>query len=224
MMVTRVVSVLVIGLALVAPATVAAGKEDAAAADAHAAPDASDHSEDGHGDGGGLNPVSLEAFQADLAVWTAAVFLVLLLILWKFAWGPITRGLDTREQGVADQIAQAEESNRQAKELLAQYEQKLADSKEEVREILARARSEAEQAGHQMLDKAREESRAEQQRAMRQIDLATTDALKQLADKSATLAVELAGKIVGEKLDPKSHARLIERAVTSFAGQKPGNN
>ena len=58
-----------------------------------------------------VDPNPLE-FRTDLAIWTGIVFLVLLLVLWKFAWGPIASGLDQREQAVADQIAAAEKSNR----------------------------------------------------------------------------------------------------------------
>jgi len=53
-------------------------------------------------------------FQRDLALWTGVVFVLLFAILWKFAWGPIREGLDKREQGIADQIAQAEAANQRS--------------------------------------------------------------------------------------------------------------
>ena len=64
-----------------------------------------------------------------------------------------------------------------------------------------------------MIDKAKEDAKAEYQRAVKQIDAATAAAIKELADQSATMAVELAGKIVRAKLNPSDHARLIEQAV-----------
>jgi len=165
---------------------------------------------------GDINPLSLQEIKGDLAIWTATVFLVLLLILWKFAWKPLAQGLDKRERGIADQITQAEQANQQAKDLLAQYEQKLAGSREQVRAILEQARRDAEQVGRDMLEKAKGEARAEHQRALRQIETATAVALQELADLSATLAVELAGKIVHAKLNPNDHAQLIEQAVANF--------
>jgi F-type H+-transporting ATPase subunit b len=173
---------------------------------------------------GSMNPLAPSEWQLDLAIWTAVVFLLLLLILWKYAWGPLTQGLDKREQAVADQIAEAEKANQEAKQLLVQYELKLADAQVEVRAMLDQARRDAEQLGREMMDKAKADARTEQQRALRQIDAATTAALKELADRSATLAVELAGKIVRAKLNPKDHAKLIEQAVANFAGRPPGNN
>jgi F-type H+-transporting ATPase subunit b len=167
---------------------------------------------------GGGTPLS---FKEDLAIWTAVVFLVLLLILWKFAWGPLARGLEKREHGIAEQIAQAEQSNMQAKRLLAQYEQKLADSQEDVRGILEQARRNSEQLGREMLEKAKHEAKAEQQRAVEQIDAATANALKELAEQSSTLAVELAGRILRAELKPEDHAQLIQQAVSNFAQQEP---
>ena len=163
------------------------------------------------GEGGG----PLE-WRSDLALWTAVVFLCLLAILWKFAWGPLADGLDKRENKIADQIAQADEANRQAKNLLAGYEKKLADAQDDVRGILEQGRCDAEQVGRQMLDKAKEEAKAEQQRALKQIEAATGAAIQELADQSAALAVELAGKIVHAKLNPADHVRLIEQAVAGF--------
>jgi len=165
---------------------------------------------------GDINPLAPSAWKADLAIWTAVVFLLLLAVLWKFAWGPLADGLDKRENKIADQIAQADEANRQAKDLLAGYEKKLADAQDDVRGILEQGRRDAELLGRQMLEKAKEEAKAEQQRALKQIETATGAAINELADQSAALAVELAGKIVHAKLNPADHARLIEQAVAGF--------
>jgi F-type H+-transporting ATPase subunit b len=167
-----------------------------------------------------LNPVTFRGFTfpGDLSIWTAVVFVVVLLILGKFAWGPIAQGLQKREQQIADQIAQAEQSNQDARQLLADYQQKLAASHDEVRGIVEQGRRDAEQIGRELVEKAKAEADAERQRALHDIESATSASLKELADRSASLAVELAGKIVRTRLDPKDHARLIQEAVAGFTG------
>jgi F-type H+-transporting ATPase subunit b len=174
----------------------------------------------GHAAGAGpvdLNPLSPDKLQGDLAIWTAVVFLLLMLVLRKYAWGPLTAGLDKREHGIAQQIEQAEAANRQAKQLLTQYEQRLLDAKDEVRGILEQARRDAERVGQQVIAEAKAQGAAERERALKQIDTATSVAMKEIADQAAGLAVDLAGKIVRAKLNPRDHAQMIEQAVADFA-------
>ena len=170
--------------------------------------------------GEGAGPLT---FKSDLALWTAVVFLCLLSILWKFAWKPIAAGLDKREHGIADQIAQAENANQQAKQLLADYQRKLAEAKDEVRGIVEQGRRDAEKLGHELIGKAKEEARAEHARAVKQIEAATDAAVQDLTNRCAAMAVELAGKIVGVKLNPADHSRLIEEAVGAFGANKTEN-
>jgi len=171
--------------------------------------------------GEALNPITFHGFNwpGDLAVWTLVVFLVVLAILWRFAWGPIRQGLSKREQEIAGQIAEAQRTHAEARELLAEYERKLAASKEEVRGLLEAGRRQAEQLARQTLDQAKQDAAGQRQRALEQIESATAAALKELADRSATLAVELAGKILRVRLNPQDHARLIEEAVAEFVEQ-----
>lgn len=168
--------------------------------------------------GESAGPVNPMEWKSDLAIWTAVVFLCLLAVLWKFAWKPIAEGLDKREQNIADQIAQAEAANQKANDILSDYQSQLAAAGDQVRAILDQGRRDAGQVGQELVDKAKQEAKAEYQRAVKQIDAATADAIKELANQSATLAVELAGKIVRSKLTPDDHSRLIEDAVAGFVG------
>ncbi len=171
----------------------------------------------GHAEGG-LNPLD---FKADLALWTAVVFLLLLAVLGPTAWRRIVQALDERERNIDGQIAAAEQANAEAKRILADYEQRLANAEAEVREILERGRREAEALSRRILDETREESRREKERALREIEAATDDALRELVERSADLAVELAGKIMQAKLDRAAHARLIEQAVSGLGSSVP---
>jgi len=89
---------------------------------------------------------------------------------------------------------------------------------------MARARQDAEQAGREMLERAKAEAEAERRRALREIDAAAASAMKDLADRSASLAVDLAGRIVGAKLKRADHAQLIEQAMGNLARQEPSSN
>jgi F-type H+-transporting ATPase subunit b len=218
--VLRVGLVVLLGLAV--PLALATGttvaQEHGEAAHGEAAHGAAEHGAgDGHGGGeghgGAPSPMTIDF---DLAIFTVLIFAILLAVLWKFAWGPISAALDLREQKIADNIAAAEQCNVEAKHLLAGYEAKLAAAREEVRGILDEARRDAEHAGQELIAKARADAQAEIQRGKHEIETATSQALNELAKTSANLAVDLAGKIVSAKLNTADHARLIEEALASF--------
>jgi len=166
----------------------------------------------------GLNPITFRGvnFRGDLAIWTAVVFLVVLAILWKYAWKPLSAALDRREQGLADQLAQAQAANEQARRLLEEYQQKLAAAEAQVQEIIEAGRKEAERVGRELIADAKAETAREREQALKRIDAAADAALQELADRSAALAIELAGKILQSELSPEKHARLLETTLAAW--------
>jgi len=163
-------------------------------------------------------------FKSDLAIYSFVIFLLLLAILNKFAWGPISTGLEKREHRIAEHIAAAERSHEEAKAMLAEYERKLAAAHDEVRAILDEARRDAEHTHREILEKAKAEAAAEAARAKHDVETARDQALKQLVETSANLAVDLAGQILKTKLSPADHSQLIADAVAKFQPQHASNN
>jgi F-type H+-transporting ATPase subunit b len=210
-----------------------AAEEPAAGhADEHPDTDHADehHGDDHHGDHGhgleiGHNPpqgVSTSAFespawfQADLAIWSFAVFVLLLVLLTKFAWKPIMDGLAKREQGIADTIAATQRANAEAKQMLASYEKRLSEAADEVRSMLEEARRDADATKQTIIGEARKAAGEEQARARREIALATDEALSTIAERAGELAVGVAGKFLKEKLSNEDQARLIRDSVSAI--------
>lgn len=203
---------LIVGLALLSAQATVRGAEDAAHDGAH------EH----------IGHVGVEGdpseLKGDLAIFTVIVFLLLLAILNKFAWGPISSGLEKREHRIAEHIAAAERSHQEAKAMLAEYERKLAAAQDEVRAILDEARRDAEHTHQEILTKAKAEAAAEAARAKHDVETARDQALKQLVETSANLAVDLAGQILKSKLSPADHSKLIADAVAKFHPQHASQN
>jgi F-type H+-transporting ATPase subunit b len=168
-----------------------------------------------------LNPL---AFDPDLAIFTFFVFLFLVLILGKFAWPTITAALDAREKSIADNIAAAEGKHEEAKRLLAAHEARLAATADEVRELLEEARRDAEHTKTQIVAEARKAADEERKRAVREVDQAKDAALKELSERSANYAIELAGKIVREKLSANEQTTIIRDALGKLAASSPSKN
>ncbi|MCO6048148.1 F0F1 ATP synthase subunit B [Aeoliella sp. ICT_H6.2] len=187
----------------------------------HAGGEAADAAHHGAAESGGGNPLLVDP---DLAIYTAIVFGVLVLVLWKFAWGPIVTALDTREQTVRDHLAAAEAKHEEAKGLLAAHEARLAMAKDEVREMLEEARRDAEATKTQIVAEAESAASARHDRVIRDIEQARDSAVRQLAETSANLAVDLAGKVVQQNLTAEQQAELVREATGKLAAASPSNN
>jgi F-type H+-transporting ATPase subunit b len=175
------------------------------------------HGEAAHG-GAAAHKPNVMTFDPDLAVFTAIVFLMLLAVLWKFAWGPISEALDRREGSIATQIDQARRSNEEAKQLLAQHQAQLDRAADQVKGLLDQARRDAEAQRQQIVAEAQRAAAGERDRAVREIGAAKNQALHELTERSVDAAVELAGRIVGRELTPQRHADLIHETLPQLRG------
>ncbi|MCA9258824.1 MAG: ATP synthase F0 subunit B [Planctomycetales bacterium] len=204
---------------------------DEAELDAHAEPDAhaagghDAHHELGHGNAT-AKLTHADDFRSDLAIYTLAVFLLLLGILSSAAWPKISAALLERERRIEAAIADAEAKQEAAKRLLVEHEAQMATAADKVREMLEEARRDAEGTKEQIVAEARAVAEKERQRAVRDVELAADQAMKNIAETGASLAVDLAGRVVGEhvQLNPQKQADLIRSALAQLAAATPSKN
>jgi F-type H+-transporting ATPase subunit b len=211
-------------------------EEDAAETDSHGvgnspAHDATGdmgHGDMGHGDMGhgdaGPNLENPAEFRGDMAIYTFVVFLLLLTILGKFAWPAITAALEERERNIEENIAAAAAKHEEAKRLLAEHEARLAETSGEVRELLEEARRHAERTKAQIVEEAKQAAGLERDRAIREVDMATEAAMQRLAETSANLAVDLAGKVVRTNITQDQQSQLVRDALARLAQSSPSDN
>src|SRR5258706_13232090 len=76
--------------------------------------------------------------------WVWGIFLVLMAILWKFAWKPLLAAVEGREKRIADSLAKAEEGQKAAAEIAARQEAALAEAHPKAKAVLDEARAQAE--------------------------------------------------------------------------------
>jgi len=162
----------------------------------------------------------VDELKADLALWSFVVFLLLLAVLSKFAWGPIMQGLHTREESIAAMIDDAKASSEKAAELLRQYEAKLAAATDEINELRVQARKDAEATKDRILVEARDAAQRERERAIADIGIAKTAALQEITGKSVDLAVILASRLIQRQLTADDRVGLVREALD----QMPSRN
>lgn len=159
-------------------------------------------------------------FQGDLALWSAATFLVFLFVLKKMAWQPLQDGMNAREAKIRQDLADAESNRLKAEALLREYEAKLAKSQEEVKEILAEARRDAEHAKQDIIATAERESSAMRQRAVADIERARDQALVELFDFVSKNVMQATEKVLGRSLSGGDHERLVKEALANLELRK----
>ena len=169
---------------------------------------------------GDPNPL---AFSKDLAIWTLVVFVVLFLVLKKFAWPQITEALEERERKIAATIADANAKLEDAKKLYSEHEAKLTAAAGEVRALLDEARRDAEVTKKSIEAEGLKAAKEEVDRALREIHRARDAAVQDLAVSSANVAIDLAQKIIREKLTPETNNQIVREAIAKLAPQ-PSNN
>lgn len=130
-----------------------------------------------------------------LLIWSLVVFGLFLLAARKLAWAPLIRGLDSREARVNRALAEAEQARIAATKLLADHKAHLDRVTEEVKEIIARARTEAEHEKLRIIAEAEVEATAMRDRAIADIHAAREQALSGL-DERIDAQVELASRHV----------------------------
>ena len=159
-------------------------------------------------------------FREDMAIFTAIVFLLLLIGLYLAAWKPIMEGLEKRERTIANNILAAERAAADAQARLGEYEAKLAAASEEATRMVANARKDAEAAGDRIVAAAQEEAARQRERTIADIDAAKRAALSELATKSTDVAMTLAQRIVGREVKAADHQNLIQ----DMLAQLPSKN
>jgi len=151
-----------------------------------------------------------------LIVWTIVTFLILLAILWKFAWTPILGALDAREQAIQRTIDEAERLQSEATAVLEEHRQRLAEARAEGSRVIEEARQAGEHLKQDILTKARSEAEQVLVRAQRQIELETEDAIQRIRGQGADLALKAAERVIERSLNDADHRRLADEAIAEL--------
>lgn len=165
-----------------------------------------------HGEG------SPNVFSGDVgnALWTVVIFLLVVFVLGKYAWGPILKALQAREDFIRESLEKAKRDRDQAEARLKEYEARLASARAEATALVEEGRRDAEAVKRTIEAQTRAEADKMLARAKHEIQLATDTATKDLYTLSARLATDMATKILGREISAQDHERLISESLASL--------
>ena len=150
-----------------------------------------------------------------LMVWTLVIFVVLLFVLTKFAFKPITAAVEAREQALQDAIDSAKRDREEAALLLAQHRANLEASRAEGQKLIADARAAAERVRTELVEQAHAEQSKMLDRARAEIAAEQAKAIAELRKEAVELAIMGASKVIGQNLDRAANRQLVESFLAS---------
>ncbi len=145
-----------------------------------------------------------------LIAWTIVTFILLVLILRRYAWKPILKALQEREAHVQATIERAEEARREAGRLLEENQRQLERAEEEGHRIMTESRALGEKLKEEIIAKANQQTQRMVEQAKEEIDRDKQAALTQLRSEVASLAIKAAEKILDETLDEGRHRKIVD--------------
>ncbi len=152
-----------------------------------------------------------------LMAWTFIVFVVLLVILVKFAFPQILAAVEAREKALEDAIAAAARDRDEAAKLLAEHRAALDASRGEAQKVIADARVAAERVRAELVEQAHAEQASMLARARQEIESEKVRAIAELRREAVDLAIAGAGKVIEKNLDQASNRELVESFLKSVS-------
>src|SRR5882672_8198251 len=154
---------------------------------------------------------ALSPFAGNLgnAIWTLAIFVIVIIVLGKFAWGPVLGLLQQREEFIHRALADAKRDRDEAEARLKEYAAKLQSAQREAFAIVEDARRDAERLREELRDRAKAESATIIKNAERQVQLETTRAVQLIRREAAELSVQIASKLLQRNITKEDNEQLI---------------
>ena len=150
-------------------------------------------------------------FSAGLFFWQLILFVLLLLLLRKYAWGPILNAVNDREEGIKNALAAAENAKKEMQNVTADSERLLKEARAERESMLKEAR----EIKDKIVADAKEQSKIEGDKMIKQAQAAIEGekkaALADIKNPVATLSLDIAEKVIKEQLSSKDkQLKLVE--------------
>ncbi|MBN2337541.1 MAG: F0F1 ATP synthase subunit B [Acidobacteria bacterium] len=157
-----------------------------------------------------------------LAIWTIVTFLVLLWLLARFAWRPLLRALESRQETIRKSLEDAAAARAEMEALGKESQRILRQAHADAEAIVAGSRAEAEKLREEIRQKAREDAEAVVRESRLRIETETARALRQVRGEIADLSVEIASKLIGRNFTKEDQSALIEETLREIeAGPRP---
>jgi len=155
-----------------------------------------------------------------LMVWTLIIFAVLMFVLSRYAFGPLTKAVRAREQSLQEAIDAAKHDRDEAAKLLADHQAKIEAARTEAQKIIVDSRGVAEKMRADMLEQTRHEQQDLLERARREIESEKKNAIAEMRREAVDLALAGASKVIEQNLESPKNRNMVETYLASLSSVK----
>lgn len=163
-------------------------------------------------------PVAFGFLTPPVAI-SLAMLVVIGILIWQRVPAAIAKALDDKIKLIRDQLAEAEELRKEAEALKKEYQKKAKSAEKDAAALLERARHEADE----IVAKAKTDAEALIERRTRMVEdkIAAEEraAIDQLRATAAEAASKAAARLIAERHDATTDARLVDQAIEEIAGR-----
>ncbi len=158
-----------------------------------------------------------------LFLWTILTFLVLLVLLAKFAWKPLLALLDRREEMIRQSLDDAEKAKHELQRLQQESKEILSKARVEAQSILAKSRSQAEKLKGELRQEAKVQADSILRDAEKQIQVETEKAIAVIKNEVVDLSLLVASKLLRRNLSKEDNQSLIEESLKQVESSSPNS-
>lgn len=152
-----------------------------------------------------------------LMFWTIVIFVLLLLLLSKFAFKPMLAAVEAREKKLQADLDDAKRDREEAMRVLAEHRAQLEKARSEAQKLIADGRATAEKLRTDLLEQTKAQQQEMLDRARRDIETEKVNAIAALRREAVDLAIAGAGKVIERNLDNDANRKLVEGFLGSVS-------
>jgi F-type H+-transporting ATPase subunit b len=158
--------------------------------------------------------------QFNLMFWTLIIFVLLYVVLSKFAFKPITAAVEAREKALEEAIEGAKRDREAAAALLREHQASIDAARGEAQKLIGEGRTIGEKVRADMLEETRKEQQDMLERARREIEAEKVRAIAEMRREAVDLALAGATKVIEQNLQSDSNRRLVESYLSQLGNLK----
>lgn len=140
-------------------------------------------------------------------------FGIVLFVLWKWVWKPVTSNMEERTRKIEESLANADQITKEKEEFTVWKETEMSKARQEATAIISEAKTQAEALKIETLEKTKQEQQTILERSARELEQQKQQAISSAKSELAELVISAAEKLIRNKVDKKADQKLISQAV-----------